>query len=588
MAEVTATVCEIGDKWVYVYSHSNCIPLKTGLLGCIDCSYSMDSRAKLPESDGEISFIALTRSILASVVDSMPEGMELRIGSFADTAREDFSTLSLDDGARAFAKQQIDALTTRGSTNLYAAVKLGYDNIQSGRRVVVVLTDGSPTIRPAEGEENAVTALDDGRTTLIIIAVANSSLDLKLMHKMAVSTGGYLVYVHDASMGATCVINAAATIATLADTNLEVRVDSNAPINVVAPPCYIKNDGTVNLGLLMRQSHRDLVVTIDKVAGTLPPNVRFIDNRGNSIVATHVTGAAKQYNVGEYARSSATVHLAFAADNHNKPRLLEEVRARIVACANDLVKMSAVQASPVVDALLEGLDGELTKAIHPDNIGRWGGGALYAALSAHWNRICLNFRDPDMQMYQTEASADIRTKAASSFVQPSFTTVAAVGAATPARSMANYYDQGGGCIFPGAAISTIKGRVAIECILPGTRLKSGDVVREVVKTPMNRMVAGVELAPNVMLTPFHPVCVDGRWTWPRLVHATTLRFCDAVYNLVLEDGNRVDLDGVTAITLGHELEGPIVEHHIYGSRTAVYKMIDTARVDSNHRRVLAA
>ena len=99
-----------------------------------------------------------------------------------------------------------------------------------------------------------------------------------------------------------------------------------------------------------------------------------------------------------------------------------EVQKRIIACANDLVKMSALQPSPVVDALLEGLDGELSKAIEPDNIGRWGGGALYAALSAHWNRICLNFRDPDMQMYQTEASADIRTKAASSFVQPPPTT----------------------------------------------------------------------------------------------------------------------------------------------------------------------
>jgi hypothetical protein len=120
------------------------------------------------------------------------------------------------------------------------------------------------------------------------------------------------------------------------------------------------------------------------------------------------------------------------------------------------------------------------------------------------------------------------------------------------------------------------------------RLASGNIVRDVVKTPMNRMVAGVELAPNVMLTPFHPVCVNGLWTWPRLVHATTLRFCDAVYNLVLEDGNRVDLDGVTAVTLGHELRGAIVEHHIYGSRTAVYKMIGTAHLDSDNRRVMVA
>lgn len=83
---------------------------------------------------------------------------------------------------------------------------------------------------------------------------------------------------------------------------------------------------------------------------------------------------------------------------------------------------------------------------------------------------------------------------------------------------------------------------------------------------------------GVTLTPFHSVRIDGNWTWPRLLNATTTRFCDAVYNVVVDYGCSITAAGVEMVTLGHEQVGDYVGHHIYGSRSRVEEIARSSQM----------
>jgi hypothetical protein len=130
--------------------------------------------------------------------------------------------------------------------------------------------------------------------------------------------------------------------------------------------------------------------------------------------------------------------------------------------------------------------------------------------------------------------------------------------------------------------------VPIELLRAGAVLRTGEVVRHVFKMPKDKRVAAVEIAEGVMLTPFHPVRIDGSWIWPHMLNAITYKQCDAVYNIVLEHGHSIWSGGIEIVTLGHELSGDRVEHAVYGSRRCVEEMARTAPLTSIQHRLLIA
>lgn len=59
---------------------------------------------------------------------------------------------------------------------------------------------------------------------------------------------------------------------------------------------------------------------------------------------------------------------------------------------------------------------------------------------------------------------------------------------------------------------------------------------------------------GLWVTSEHPVYVRGGWVLPKSLVAVESVFLPAIYNIELENGNSVFVNGVELITLGHSLD----------------------------------
>jgi hypothetical protein len=77
---------------------------------------------------------------------------------------------------------------------------------------------------------------------------------------------------------------------------------------------------------------------------------------------------------------------------------------------------------------------------------------------------------------------------------------------------------------------------------------------------------------GLLVTPWHPVKINNVWKFPSDMGETIKMNNQFVYNLVLESGHVININGVKAVTLGHDLQGDVVGHEYFGSKKVVEDM----------------
>lgn len=95
---------------------------------------------------------------------------------------------------------------------------------------------------------------------------------------------------------------------------------------------------------------------------------------------------------------------------------------------------------------------------------------------------------------------------------------------------------------------------------------SGSVSRVscVVKTLCsNNKAQLVELEGGLKLTPYHPVRIQGKWSFPCDLGSVEIVACPAVYSFVLEENHVMVINGVECVTLAHGFTGDNVVSHPY-------------------------
>lgn len=115
---------------------------------------------------------------------------------------------------------------------------------------------------------------------------------------------------------------------------------------------------------------------------------------------------------------------------------------------------------------------------------------------------------------------------------------------------------GGGC-FSGSAMIRMSDGSSKEV----KEIKKGDMiatpageaqVKCVLKFNSQNNQAKMCQIGGLQITPHHPIQVEGQWVYPSDVAETRMRSCDAVYNMVVDNGHIAILNGVPAILLGHD------------------------------------
>jgi hypothetical protein len=269
-----------------------------------------------------------------------------------------------------------------------------------------------------------------------------------------------------------------------------------------------------------------------------------------------------------------------------------------------------------VEALRSDLTGQISEAVSkPQYFNKWGKHYLPSLLRAHSLQQCNNFKDPGIQFYGGSLFNSVRDVAddvfcsmpppvatpptrgmgssSSSYSSPSYSHTPP---AAPAVNMRSYYNASAPC-FPAFCKVTMgdgsvklvgevrKGDIVLCPDVLGNSAE-GDITARVeciVKTmTRNGKMSLVTLSGGLVVTPWHPVQVEGQWRFPIdvCVDAGAVA-CDAVYSFVLEKfscpgasesrGAAMLINGTKCITLAHSLpiDDKVASHEFYGTEAVV-------------------
>jgi len=100
-------------------------------------------------------------------------------------------------------------------------------------------------------------------------------------------------------------------------------------------------------------------------------------------------------------------------------------------------------------------------------------------------------------------------------------------------------------------IMTPNGEAKVECI---------------VKTNcLNQKADLVELEGGLIVTPWHPIRVNGKWCFPNTLGQVKELDCNAVYSFVLDSNHVLLINGIECIALGHGFKEEVAQHDYFGT-----------------------
>ena len=131
----------------------------------------------------------------------------------------------------------------------------------------------------------------------------------------------------------------------------------------------------------------------------------------------------------------------------------------------------------------------------------------------------------------------------------------------------------GGC-FSGNGKVQLKDKTfkKVKDLIKGDTLEDGAIVDCLIKIKVNKIQQVIELN-DVYYSLKHPVIHSGKWTNPINIKPPKAAYVDYWYNLVLKNGYSVKINGIEAITLGHNQKDKVAYHPYFGT----YKVLNALK-----------
>jgi len=248
----------------------------------------------------------------------------------------------------------------------------------------------------------------------------------------------------------------------------------------------------------------------------------------------------------------------------------DEGRAMITDLVAEIKASESAKVDKRIQALLADLQGQVTEAFsRSEYYTKWGVHYLPSLINAHLLQMCNNFKDPGVQVYGGELFTKFRDRADEIFVKlpppkPSYDNRAAPVA------MNVYHSRSNPCFDGECIVQTINGATKLKDLKRGDRVRTpSDHYVEivcVVKTSCHEQRAQlVELPGGLLVTPYHPVRIDGQWQFPCQLAKVHERPCPAVYSFVLKEEHVMLINGIACVSLGHDFQDEVVRHPYFGS-----------------------
>lgn len=461
------------------------------------------------------------------------------------------------------------------------------DNKEGRIQSVLILTDGQPNVIPPEGHLPALKKYKDENPNLrcsINTFGFGYNLDSALLQDLAIEGDGMYAFIPDSGFVGTAFVHAIANQLSTIATGTRLSFEPlNATILVEKGVVggystqYSSWGGLVHLGSLQYGQQRNILfrVNIKSDSDKEKPFVSLSLKYGNHEVTAEANQSIVKAFEGEievqYNRLRAVdaIRTALATYKGNAAKAREEIKKVI----GEIKSTPSAKSDQRVKDLLVDLEGQVTEALSKDEFfTKWGVHYLPSLLNAHLLQMCNNFKDPGVQVYGGKLFSDQRDRADDIFVKlpppkPSYHTSA------PVQSMSYYHSSANPCFHANSLVKMANGNFKrVGDVKKGNQVATASGAAKVicvVKTLCKGTAHLVELGNGLLVTPFHPVRVGGKWAFPESLGEVKERPCDAVYSFVLDAGHIMIINGIECVTLGHNFQEEVVRHAYFGSQRII-------------------
>jgi uncharacterized protein YegL len=415
---------------------------------------------------------------------------------------------------------KIDSLQTRGSTDIWDAFRVGIELIERNKITsdvkVLLLTDGE-TVNPERVLPNIQSFLRMKSTIRISIATFGFGNDInsKLLYDISKEKNGIFGFMPDGTMLGTVFVNSISKLMTN-----EKKLMTNEDEVVI----------------------QNLIKTIRS----------FLHNCQSSF-------------------QSSMIELVQCIPKSLNTPFMNDLR---IDCTNSL----------------NANDGQIYKSMLPEYYREWGQHYLLSVLSAFENKFCLNFKDKAIQHFKTDSFISYQDKINDIYIslpppQPTQrvydygtgrvtqTYSAPVSSQQFSQRFNNANDNG--CFVEGSKIYIPDSYLLkdmelmnVEDVKKGMYVHTMNGIAKVLCTIKMKFRGTVSMHKDgTQLTSYHPVFLNGRWSFPKEnIYFTQKDISDTyVYNFILENDHTIRFPNFYAATFNHGITGDVIGHEYFGT-----------------------
>ena len=542
------------------------------LISLIDVSGSMLSSASNElKGNEEANFtrLSLVKHSLKTVTSTLSNDDLMCLITFNSKAVMKLEATKTDEQGKKEIFTKIENMKASGSTNIWDALRLGilvsqrYNNYST---CLMLFTDGEPNINPPMGIvpslKEVISDIPNVDFTISTFAFGYQ-VDSKLMEEISKIGNGIYGYCPDCTMVGTIFVNFMSNILTTIESTIKIEVkNQNQNFN------KIFEIGGLYSGI---SRHQGFYLDKNDFKNT-EINLYLGKEKKKSINGIDLTEKNDDI-MDQYFRFRLIKILEEIIESNNKNNENSFQKVKLLFDEiNKIEKKTEFMKNLLIDLIDDDVNhGQVEKAIKEEYYKKWGLNYLLSFLRFHIVEQCGNFKDQSLKFYSNEDFEKMQKNGNKIFIS------------LPAPE--NDYDKGsnisqtnftqlcynayGGCFTGNAFVEMNKGnKKKVKDLRKGDILLNGAEVLCVVENKINK-VENVVCINDVCFSLYHPIEIKGKWVFPCQCFKVEKKFIDSWFNLVLKNRHEIELNGIKAITLGHNRTEGILKHPYFGTKKVI-------------------
>ena len=518
----------------------------TTFIAILDTSGSMGESCSTgtgTESDG-FTRLNLLQHSMNTLIEMLNPSDELVMIQFNSIANYIFNE-KITQTNKSIAKSAIDSLVPGGGTYIWNGLKLAYDSASKALNTnvhIMLLTDGQSNDDPYS-ELKRYFERNDFANNLKSIKVTtfgfSYDINSKSLFDIAEYTNAGFNFIPDASMVGTTFCNYLA--------------------NILSPDLTIPIITNINTNILS-----DNIASFDSLT-----NIQQYE-----LVRYHCYQILKEMCI-----KSGTIK---KLDEYILTRILQFktwIQHMLLDSNSNSIYLQNMLKDFVSD---DDAQEQITKAVQKSEwFNKWGYHYLLSLSLAHLTRQCHNFKDQGVQVYGSSIFKNLQDQ-----VYQIFSTIPpprpSLRAQVIRTSMSAYVDSSGGCFAPGCKIRLIDNTFIELNKLYGDELvyqgKSipGSKIKYIIKTRIPSNQISMCKINDLIISDYHPMFDPNSngWVFPNQLVNPIIHDMEYMYNIVLESGFWIEIEGFNCVSLGHGLTlfnstNTILFHDFFGTQKVI-------------------